>query len=93
MSTHQKSWKPTNKWMAAQCTAVATLAIAWVNAGAWTKPLTIATIGLVSQATAAYLVSNADPSTDASEAESAVGGQGGAGRVSPSGGTIQTTAA
>jgi hypothetical protein len=93
MSVEQKSWKPTNKWMAAQCTAVATLAIAWVNAGAWTKPLTIATIGLVSQATAAYLVSNADPSTDASEAESALGGQGGAGRVSPSGGTIQTTAA
>ncbi len=68
MSTHQKSWKPTNKWMAAQCTAVATLAIAWVNAGAWTKPLTIATIGLVSQATAAYLVSNAEPSTEASVA-------------------------
>ena len=81
MSSKQQSWKPTNKWMAAQCTAVATLAIAWVNAGEWTKPLTIATIGLVSQATAAYLVSNADPSAEATEAES------------PAGATVQTSAA
>jgi hypothetical protein len=93
MKTKQKSWKPTNKWMAAQCTAVATLAVAWVNAGGWTKPLTIALIGLVSQATAAYLVSNADPSADTSEADSKVGGQVGGGLVTPSGATAQTTAA
>jgi hypothetical protein len=94
MSTQkQQSWKPTNKWLAAQCTGVATLAIAWVNAGGWTKPLTIALIGLVSQATAAYLVSNADPSADASEAESQAAGQAGGGLVSPSGASVQTTAA
>jgi hypothetical protein len=60
-SRHHRSWWPTNKWMAAQCTALATFAVAWVNAGTWNRPLTIAAIGLVSQATAAYLVSNADP--------------------------------
>ena len=68
MSVKQKSWKPTNKWWAAQCTGMATLAVAWVNAGGWNKPLTIALIGFVSQATAAYLVSNAEPSTEASGA-------------------------
>jgi hypothetical protein len=93
MSTKQTSWKPTNKWWAAQCTAVATLAVAWVNAGGWTKPLTIALIGLVSQATAAYLVSNADPSADTSEAQSPVGGQAGGGLASTSGASVQTTAA
>jgi len=67
MSATQKSWMPTNKWLAAQCTATATLAVTWVNAGAWTKPLSIALIGLVSQAIAAYLVSNADHATQASE--------------------------
>ena len=64
----QKSWRPTNKWMAAQCTATATLEVSWVNAGAWTKPLTIAMIGLVSQAVVGYLVSNGDPSPAASAA-------------------------
>ena len=33
MGVRQRSWKPTNKWMAAQCTATATLAVSWVNAG------------------------------------------------------------
>jgi len=93
MSVEQKSWKPTNKWMAAQCTAVATLAVSWVNAGEWNKPLTIATIGLVSQAVAAYLVSNADPATEASGADGPVGTPAGNGRVSPAGASVQTTAA
>ena len=93
MNAEQKSWKPTNKWMAAQCTAVATLAVSWVNEGAWTKPLTIASIGLVSQAAAAYLVSNADPSTGPSGADGAVGGPVGRGLAGPSGAGVQTTTA
>jgi hypothetical protein len=87
----QKSWRPTNKWMAAQCTATATLAVSWVNAGAWTKPLTIALIGLVSQAVVAYLVSNADPSSESSVTGGATGGTTTSGLASPSG--VQGTAA
>jgi len=79
MSAKKKSWKPTNKWWAAQCTATATLAVSWVNAGDWNKPLTIALIGLVSQATVAYLVSNAEPSTETSATS-------GAARGTPTGG-------
>ena len=63
-----RSWRPSRKWLATQCTAAATVAVAWVNAGAWTKPLTIAMIGLVSQAVVGYLVSNGDPSPAASGA-------------------------
>ncbi len=63
-----RSWRPSRKWLATQCTAAATVAVAWVNAGAWTKPLTIAMIGLVSQAVVGYLVSNGDPSPAASAA-------------------------
>lgn len=59
MST--KTWMPTRKWIATQSTALATLAVAWVNAGTWNKPLSIATIGLVSQAVVGYLVPNVDP--------------------------------
>jgi len=81
MSAEQKSWRPTNKWWAAQCTATATLAVAWVSAGEWTKPLTIALIGAISQATAAYLVSNAEPTP----AGSAVGG---AARGAPTGALV-----
>ncbi len=87
----QKSWKPTNKWLAAQCTGTATLAIAWVNAGAWTKPLTIALIGLVSQAVVAYLVSNADPSSETSASTGAQGAATSSGLASQSG--VQSTAA
>jgi hypothetical protein len=67
MST-TRTWKPSRKWLATQCTAAATVAVAWVNAGAWTKPLSIAMIGLVSQAVVGYLVSNGDPSPAASAA-------------------------
>jgi hypothetical protein len=91
MSAKQRSWKPTNKWLAAQCTGTATLAISWVNAGAWTKPLTIALIGLVSQAVVAYLVSNAEPSSETSAAPGAKGGTTSTGLASPSG--VQSTAA
>jgi hypothetical protein len=57
------TWMPTRKWMATQSTALATLAVAWVDAGAWSKPLSIATIGLVSQAVVGYLVPNLGPAT------------------------------
>jgi hypothetical protein len=53
-------WMPTRKWMATQSTALATLAVAWVNAGTWNKPLSIAMIGLVSQAVVGYLIPNVD---------------------------------
>jgi len=51
---------PTRKWWATQITATTTLAVAWVNAGHWDKPLTIAAIGVVSQAAVVYLVPNGD---------------------------------
>jgi len=49
---------PTRKWWAAQISATTTLAVGWVNAGRWDKPLTIAAIGVVSQAAVTYLVPN-----------------------------------
>jgi hypothetical protein len=54
------TWMPTRKWMATQSTALATLAVSWVNAGTWNKPLSIAAIGVASQAVVGYLVPNAD---------------------------------
>lgn len=41
---------PSRKWWATQISAVATLVTAWVSAGAWSKTLTMAAIGVVSQA-------------------------------------------
>ena len=58
--TGSKSRLPTNKWFATQTTAVAALLIAFVNAGAWDKTLSIALIGLLSQAAIGYLVPNSD---------------------------------
>jgi hypothetical protein len=55
------TWMPTRKWMATQSTALATLAVSWVNAGTWNKPLSIAAIGVASQAVISYLVPNIDP--------------------------------
>jgi hypothetical protein len=54
----QKSGVPTRKWFATQMTALAALLIAWVNAGEWNKTLTVALIGLLSQAVVGYLVPN-----------------------------------
>ena len=65
MST-TRTWWPSRKWLATQCTAAAAVAVAWVNAGAWTKPLSIAMIGLVSQAAVGYLVSNGEPAVASS---------------------------
>ncbi|MBO0845754.1 MAG: hypothetical protein J2P22_10090 [Nocardioides sp.] len=57
------NWRPTRKWWATQITATTTLTVAWVNAGHWNKSLTVAAIGLVSQALVVYLVPNADSSS------------------------------
>ena len=51
---------PTRKWWATQISATTTLAVAWVNAGHWNKPLTIGAIGLLSQAAVVYLVPNGE---------------------------------
>jgi uncharacterized membrane protein YjjP (DUF1212 family) len=56
----KQSWLPSRKWLATQVTAIAALLIAWVNAGAWDKTLTIAMIGVAAQSIAAYLIPNAD---------------------------------
>jgi hypothetical protein len=52
---------------------VATLAISWVNAGEWTRPLTAAAIGVAAQATAAYLVSNVGAAAGAEPREAVPG--------------------
>jgi hypothetical protein len=52
--------RPSRKWWAAQIAATTTLGTGWVSAGAWTKPLSLMAIGIVSQATITYLVPNAE---------------------------------
>ncbi len=64
------NWMPTRKWMATQSTALATLAVAWVNTGTWNKPLSIAVIGVVSQAVVSYLI----PNVDQAKAQATTGG-------------------
>ena len=54
----RKSYWPTRKWLVTQVTALTALLIAWVTADAWDKTLTIALIGLISQAIIGYLVPN-----------------------------------
>ncbi|MFZ2015249.1 MAG: hypothetical protein WAV00_15635 [Nocardioides sp.] len=51
---------PTRKWWATQISATTTLAVAWVSAGHWDKALTIAAIGVASQAAVVYLVPNGE---------------------------------
>ena len=51
---------PTRKWWATQISAMTTLAVAWVSAGHWDKALTIAAIGVASQAAVVYLVPNGE---------------------------------
>jgi len=51
---------PTRKWWATQISASTTLAVAWVSAGHWDKPLSIAAIGVASQAVVVYLVPNGE---------------------------------
>jgi hypothetical protein len=56
----QTSWIPNRKWLATQVTAVTAFLVAWVNQGVWDKTLSIALIGLASQAIFSYLVPNTD---------------------------------
>lgn len=58
----QASRIPTRKWLATQVTAVSAFIVAWITQGAWDKTLSIALIGLVSQAVLSYLVPNAGQS-------------------------------
>lgn len=71
----QTSWIPSRKWLATQVTAIAALAVAWVNQGAWDKTLTIALIGVVSQALFSYLVPNADRPSGSSGSKGPVASQ------------------
>jgi len=56
----QKSSLPTRKWIAIQLTAIAGLVTAWLSVGEWNSTLTIALVGLLTQAAVGYLVPNAD---------------------------------
>ena len=58
-SRQLKSLVPTNKWIVTQITALAALLTAYVQVGAWNKELTIAVIGLISQALIGYIAPNA----------------------------------
>jgi hypothetical protein len=62
------SWIPTRKWLATQTTALTALIFAWVGAGAWDRTLTIALIGLISQAILGYLIPNNGQPNDSSPA-------------------------
>jgi hypothetical protein len=54
-----KSWPhPTNKWWAALVTVAGTWVVSLITAGAFTKTIAIALVGIVAQMTVAYLVPN-----------------------------------
>jgi hypothetical protein len=55
-----KSRWPTKKWWAALVTVVGSWLANLITAGAFTKAIAIALVGIVSQMTVAYLVSNDD---------------------------------
>jgi hypothetical protein len=55
----EKSWIPTRKWFAAQAAAVVMLGSEWFINGSWNKPLTMAAVGFLTQATTSYLIPNA----------------------------------
>ncbi len=59
------SMLPTTKWIVTQTTAVSALLTATVSAGGWNKTLTVGLIGLVTQAFASYMVSDAGTGPDA----------------------------
>jgi hypothetical protein len=58
---HSKWW-PTNKWWAALVTVAGTWVTSLITAGAFTKAIAIALVGIVAQMTVAYLVPNNDTS-------------------------------
>lgn len=49
---------PTRKWWATQVTAATAIALMWATTGGWDQEETVALIGLVSQASIGWLVSN-----------------------------------
>jgi hypothetical protein len=54
-----RSWpRPTNKWWAALVTVAGSWVVNLITAGAFTKTIAIALVGIVSQMTVAYLVPN-----------------------------------
>jgi hypothetical protein len=56
-----KSWqRPTNKWWAALVTVAGSWVANLITAGAFTKVIAIALVGIVCQMTVAYLVPNSD---------------------------------
>lgn len=69
---------PSRKWFATQITAVSALLIMLVTTGAWGAEESVALIGLVSQASIAYLVPNTDPEEDPDELSEAPAGPSGA---------------
>ncbi|GLZ13948.1 hypothetical protein Acsp04_41830 [Actinomadura sp. NBRC 104425] len=57
-ATGARSLLPTRKWWAALITALTAVVINWIQAGAFSKEILIALIGVVSQAAVSYLVPN-----------------------------------
>ena len=54
-----KSWqRPTNKWWAGLITVAGSWVVNLITAGAFTKTIAIALVGIVTQMTVAYLVPN-----------------------------------
>ena len=53
-----KSRRPTKKWWAALVTVTGSCVVSLITAGAFTKAIAIALVGIVSQMTVAYLVPN-----------------------------------
>jgi hypothetical protein len=62
------------KWFATQVTALTALIVAWVNAGSWDKTLTIALVGLISQAIVGYLIRNSGPAKNDPQLPPPLGG-------------------
>jgi hypothetical protein len=60
-----KSWRPTNKWIAARVTALAGIVILLITTDSWDDEESIATVTFISEAVVSYLVANeSTPSGD-----------------------------
>ena len=57
MST-EPSLKPTRKWWVTQVTALAALAVMYLTTGAWDTEESVAAVGIITQAVAAWLIPN-----------------------------------
>jgi hypothetical protein len=58
-SKDAKSWqRPTNKWCAGLVTVAGSWVVNLITAGAFTKTIAIALVGIITQMTVAYLVPN-----------------------------------